>query len=84
MPVQALEAPLQELRDHKIVEKDELGELRLTVLGLGMRNRLMEARRSGLTDLLGRWEPYKHPDVLALLNRLAETLVRDLPVPGAR
>jgi hypothetical protein len=35
----------------------------------------------GLTDLLARWEPEKHPDVLALLNRLAETLVRDLPVP---
>lgn len=83
VPVQALEAPLQELRDRKIVEKNELGELRLTVLGLGMRNRLMEARRSGLTDLLARWEPNKHPDVLALLNRLAETLVRDLPVPGA-
>jgi hypothetical protein len=74
---------VQELRDRKIVEKNELGELRLTVLGLGMRNRLMEARRNGLTDLLARWEPNKHPDVLALLNRLAETLVRDLPVPGA-
>jgi EmrB/QacA subfamily drug resistance transporter len=83
VPVQALEAPVQELRDRKIVEKNELGELRLTVLGLGMRNRLMEARRNGLTDLLARWEPNKHPDVLALLNRLAETLVRDLPVPGA-
>lgn len=83
VPVQALEAPLQELRDRKILEKNELGELRLTVLGLGMRNRLMEARRNGLTDLLARWEPNKHPDVLALLNRLAETLVRDLPVPGA-
>jgi len=83
VPVQALEAPLQELRDRKIVEKNELGELRLTVLGLGMRNRLMEARRNGLTDLLARWEPNKHPDVLALLNRLAVTLVRDLPVPGA-
>ncbi len=83
VPVQALDAPLQELRDRKIVEKNELGELRLTVLGLGMRNRLMEARRNGLTDLLARWEPNKHPDVLALLNRLAETLVRDLPVPGA-
>jgi hypothetical protein len=48
-----------------------------------MRNRLMEARRKGLTDLLARWEPDKHSEVLALLSRLAETLVRDLPVPGA-
>lgn len=43
----------------------------------------MEARRKGLADLLARWEPAKHPDVLALLNRLTETLVRDLPVPDA-
>ncbi len=83
VPLQNLEAPLQDLRDRKIVEQSELGELRLTALGLEMRNRLMEARRKGLTDLLARWEPDKHSEILALLNRLAETLVRDLPVPGA-
>jgi hypothetical protein len=35
-----------------------------------------------LADLLARWQPDKHPDVLAHLDRLAQTLVRDLPVPG--
>jgi hypothetical protein len=83
VPVHAFEVPLQELRDRKIVEQNELGELRLSALGLEMRNRLTEARREGLADLLARWQPNKHPDVLALLDRLAETLVRDLPVPGA-
>jgi EmrB/QacA subfamily drug resistance transporter len=83
VPLQNFEVPLQDLRDRKIVEQSELGELRLTALGLEMRNRLMEARRKGLTDLLARWEPDKHSEVLALLSRLAETLVRDLPVPGA-
>jgi EmrB/QacA subfamily drug resistance transporter len=83
VPLVEFEAPLQELRDRGIVENSAHGELRLTALGLDMRNRLMAARRKGLTDLLARWEPDKHPDVLALLNRLAETLVRDLPVPGA-
>jgi hypothetical protein len=82
VPLQDLEAPLQELCNRKIVKKSELGELRLTALGLEMRNRLTEARRKGLTDLLARWEPDKHPDVLALLTRLAETLARDLPVPS--
>jgi DNA-binding MarR family transcriptional regulator len=82
VPLQNFEVPLQDLRDRKIVEQSELGELRLTALGLEMRNRLMEARRKGLTDLLARWEPDKHSEVLALLSRLAETLVRDLPVPG--
>ena len=80
--MQDFEAPLQELCNRKIVKKSELGELRLTALGLEMRNRLTEARRKGLTDLLARWEPDKHPDVLALLTRLAETLGRDLPVPS--
>jgi len=82
VPLQDLEAPLQELCNRKIVKKSELGELRLTALGLEMRNRLTEARRKGLTDLLARWEPDKHPDVLALLTRLAESLARDLPVPS--
>jgi hypothetical protein len=31
---------------------------------------------------MARWEPDKHPDVLALLDRMVETLVRDLPAPG--
>ena len=84
VPMHKFAAPLQELCDRGIVEKSALGDLRLTALGLEMRCRLMEARRKGLTDLLARWEPDKHPDVLALLNRLVETLVRDLPVPGTR
>jgi hypothetical protein len=81
--VQVFEAQLKDLHDRGVVEKSELGELRLTAFGLEMGSRLMEARRMGLTDVLARWEPEKHPDVLALLNRLAETLVRDLPVPSA-
>ena len=48
-----------------------------------MRERVLAARRQGLDELLARWEPEKHPDVVALLNRLVETLVRDLPAPGA-
>ena len=48
-----------------------------------MRERVMSARRQGLDELLKRWEPEKHPDVVALLNRLVETLVRDLPAPEA-
>ena len=31
--------------------------------------------------MMARWEPDKHPDVLAMLNRMVETLVRDLPEP---
>ncbi len=83
LPLRDFEAPLRELCDREIVEQTTGGGLQLTALGLEMRNRLMEARRNGLSELLARWEPDKHPDVVALLNRLAETLVRDLPVPEA-
>jgi EmrB/QacA subfamily drug resistance transporter len=84
LPVQGLAGPLAALRDRKIVEENERAELRLTALGVEMRGRLMEARRNGLSELLARWEPAKHPEVLALLQRLAETLTQDLPVPDAQ
>ncbi len=82
--LQALAGPLAALRDRKIVEENERTELRLTALGVEMRGRLMEARRNGLSELLARWEPAKHPEVLGLLQRLAETLTQDLPVPDAQ
>jgi hypothetical protein len=46
-----------------------------------MRDRLLAARRKGLADLMARWEPDKHPEVLGMLDRMVDTLVRDLPVP---
>jgi hypothetical protein len=49
-----------------------------------MRDRVLAARRSGLTDLLARWQPQQHPDVLALIDRLARALTSDLPTPEAR
>jgi EmrB/QacA subfamily drug resistance transporter len=83
IPLAQLEAPLNALCDRDIVAKDPIGQLALTPLGMKMRERVMSARRQGLDELLKRWEPEKHPDVVALLNRLVETLVRDLPAPEA-
>ncbi|HEY3641956.1 MAG TPA: MDR family MFS transporter [Xanthobacteraceae bacterium] len=77
-----LEVPLKALCDRGIAVKDAAGHLHLTAAGMAMRDRLLAARRQGLADLMARWEPDKHPDVLALLDRLADTLVRDLPAPG--
>lgn len=56
--------------------------MQLTALGLAMRERALAARREGLSEMMARWEPDKHPDVLALLDRMTATLVRDLPAPG--
>jgi EmrB/QacA subfamily drug resistance transporter len=77
-----LAAPLKALCDRGIVEQDAAGNLRLTAAGTVMRDRVLAARRKGLADLMARWEPDRHPDVLALLNRMFDTLVRDLPAPG--
>jgi EmrB/QacA subfamily drug resistance transporter len=77
-----LEAPLQALRARGIVEEDAAGNLRLTAAGTAMREQVLAARRKGLSEVMARWEPQRHPDVLALLDRMVATLVRDLPAPG--
>ena len=82
LPPARLEAPLEALRARGIVEPDAQGNLRLTAAGTAMRDRVLAARRQGLADLMARWEPQRHPDVLALLDRMVATLVRDLPAPG--
>ena len=82
IPFTRLEGPLDALCERRIVEKDGSGNLQLTAQGIVMRQHLLEARRKGLADMMARWEPDKHPDVLALLNQMVETLVRDLPEPA--
>ena len=42
--------------------------------GLAMRDRVVAARRKGLADMLARWQPEQHPDVLALIERMAQAL----------
>jgi DNA-binding MarR family transcriptional regulator len=83
VPMSALQQPLSALCRRGIVEDDNAQHLRLTPVGLEMRDRLRATRSKGLADLLARWEPERHPDVLALVNRLVDTLTRDLPTPGA-
>ena len=77
-----LEVPLQALCARGIAEKGAEGNVRLTAAGVAMRDRLLAARRQGLADVMARWEPGRHPDVLALIDRMVDTLVRDLPAPG--
>jgi hypothetical protein len=42
-------------------------------------DRVMEARRRGLAELLEGWEPEKHDDVRAMLDRLARSLAEEVP-----
>jgi EmrB/QacA subfamily drug resistance transporter len=43
--------------------------------------RVVEARTQGLTELLEGWEPEKHAEVKAMLDRLARELVVEIPPP---
>jgi hypothetical protein len=41
--------------------------------------RVVDARRQGLAELLEGWEPEKHDEVRAMLDRLASELVAEIP-----
>jgi EmrB/QacA subfamily drug resistance transporter len=73
--------PLNRLCALGYVEKGVDEKLALTATGRAAHDRLVTARRDGLSELLARWEPEKHVEVKALLQRLASTLVAQLPRP---
>ena len=81
VPLATLSGPLNTLCERHIAHRDTAGNLQLTPKGNLMRDRLLSARRKGVADLIARWEPDKHPEVLALLNRMVDSLMRDLPAP---
>jgi EmrB/QacA subfamily drug resistance transporter len=80
---QQLALPLHALCERGIAEKKANGKLELTPAGAAMRDRIVAARRKGLADMLARWRPEEHPDVLALIERMAQALTTDLPAPKA-
>src|SRR5215468_3981707 len=83
IPQQQLALPLHALCERGIAEKKANGKLELTPAGAAMRDRIVAARRKGLADMLARWRPQEHPDVLALIERMAQALTSDLPAPKA-
>jgi EmrB/QacA subfamily drug resistance transporter len=83
VPEPALAQPLNALCARGLIEERPSQELVLTAAGMAMRERVLAERRRGLSDLLARWQPEQHPDVLALIDRLARALTSDLPAPRA-
>jgi DNA-binding MarR family transcriptional regulator len=75
--------PLDRLCALGFAEKDVAGSIALTSDGRAAHHRLITARRERLTQLLAQWQPEKHPEVQALLQRLAAVLVEQLPRPPA-
>ena len=83
IPAASLQLPLQALRERGIVAGEANGPLLLTADGMAMRDRVVAARRQGFADMLARWRPEQHPEVLAMIERLSQALARDLPAPAA-
>ncbi len=83
IPQGQLAPPLDALCARGVTEKTTSGELELTSTGVAMRDRIVAARRQNLADMLARWRPEQHPDVLALIERMAQALTSDLPTPKA-
>jgi EmrB/QacA subfamily drug resistance transporter len=52
-------------------------DLGLTAAGLEAIDRLAEARRSGLTEVLEGWSPHEHPEVINMVKDLAAALLAD-------
>ena len=73
--------PIKALCERGIVVTSASGSLQLTAAGVEMRDRAVAARGKGLADMLTRWHPEQHPDVLALIERMAQALTSDLPAP---
>jgi DNA-binding MarR family transcriptional regulator len=52
-------------------------DLHLTSSGTTAVDKLTEARRTGLTELLEGWNPEEHPEVIEMVKNLAKALLAD-------
>jgi EmrB/QacA subfamily drug resistance transporter len=81
VPPERIEPGLDSLvRDRLVEEVNPKGDgctLVLTASGSDAIERLTEARRASMTDLLEGWDPEEHPEVIALIHKLAGALLAD-------
>ncbi len=59
------------------IQRGDERDLALTPTGTAAIERLAEARRSGLTELLEGWNPQEHPEVIDMVKELAAALLAD-------
>ena len=52
-------------------------DLHLTAAGRTALDKLTEARRNGLTELLEGWNPEEHPEIIEMVKELAHALLAD-------
>jgi EmrB/QacA subfamily drug resistance transporter len=71
-----LEAGLAELEQQGLVTESRA----LTPAGRDVLDRLVAARRDGLTELLADWSPERHRELSEFLRRVAGELAQDVPI----
>jgi EmrB/QacA subfamily drug resistance transporter len=75
-----LEPGMQGLIEAGMLEEVTRGsevDLVLTPVGQDAIQRLLEARRGGLTELLEGWNPEEHPELVEMVQHLASSLMAD-------
>ena len=60
-----------------VVQNGADHDVTLTPAGRAAMDRLTEARRAGLTELLEGWNPREHPEIIAMVKDLASSLLAD-------
>ena len=74
---ETLSTGLGELEDAALIVRRPTSPLEVTDAGRVVMDQLTEARRAGLEDLLEGWNPAEHPELEALVRRLAGILMAD-------
>ncbi len=72
--------PAQELLALKLAVVREDGAVVLTGRGMETYQKIVDLHRSRLAQLVERWEPEKHAEVRAMLDRLARSILSDPPI----
>jgi EmrB/QacA subfamily drug resistance transporter len=60
-----------------VIDRGAERDVALTPTGMDAIERLTEARRNGLTELLEGWNPREHPEVIDMVKNLASALMAD-------
>ena len=77
-----LDRPLGSLCHDGYAQAEDGGPIVLTATGEASYEKILEARRSGLRELLDGLEPADHPELQQLVERLGRDLVREMPAPA--
>jgi hypothetical protein len=76
----AIAAQLRVLHQKVLIEMQQR-QIELTDKGRIVLRQLVDARSQALAEILAGWSPEEEPEVRALLERLAQAFVSEMPAP---